>query len=135
LVISKAIVAEEVRRLGAGAMVTPYDLADADSIEAAVTSVINQWDGVDVLVHAALRTEAAAWGIGFEDQSIEGFDADEPAVRAPGHRRCDRLPCFRREQEHRGCVRSGDGGTVAMAGREPSRRDARWRRSPSMDRC
>lgn len=67
-------VAEEVVRLGAEAMVAPFDLADAASIEAVVATVINQWDGVDVLVHAALRPEAAAWGIGFEDQSIDDWE-------------------------------------------------------------
>jgi NAD(P)-dependent dehydrogenase (short-subunit alcohol dehydrogenase family) len=68
------LMAEEVVDLGGEAMVTPYDVADADSIEAAITSVINRWDRVEVLVHAALRPEVAPWGIGFEDQSIGDWE-------------------------------------------------------------
>jgi 3-oxoacyl-[acyl-carrier protein] reductase len=67
-------IAAEIVELGGESMVVAYDLADIDSIEAAVTNVTDRWGGVDILVHAALQPEAAAWGIGFEDQSVGDWE-------------------------------------------------------------
>jgi NAD(P)-dependent dehydrogenase (short-subunit alcohol dehydrogenase family) len=69
------LVAAEVVKLGGEAMITAYDLADDDSVGTAVANVINQWGRIDILVHAALRPEPAAWGFAFEDQSIDDWDA------------------------------------------------------------
>jgi NAD(P)-dependent dehydrogenase (short-subunit alcohol dehydrogenase family) len=68
-------VANEVIDLGGEAMITQCNLADVESIEAAVARVTEVWLGIDVLVQAALRPEAAAWGVGFEDESTTEWDA------------------------------------------------------------
>jgi NAD(P)-dependent dehydrogenase (short-subunit alcohol dehydrogenase family) len=70
---AEAVAAEVVER-GGEAMLTPCDIADAGSIQAAVTRVTERWDGVDVLVQAALRPEGATWGVAFEEQSVADWD-------------------------------------------------------------
>lgn len=67
-------VAAEVVGRGGEAMVTFCDIADADSLQAAVARVIERWDGIDVLVQAALQPETVAWGVGFEEQLVSDWD-------------------------------------------------------------
>ncbi|MFD4790826.1 SDR family NAD(P)-dependent oxidoreductase [Streptomyces sp. NPDC058459] len=49
--------AEQVAATGGTALVVRYDLADPDSIHAAVTTVAEHWGGIDVLVACAME-----WG-------------------------------------------------------------------------
>src|SRR5215472_12040724 len=64
--------AEQVRVAGGQALVLHYDLANPDSVRAAVQSVQTEWGALNVLVNnAVLMSGAGPTGKPFEDLPIE----------------------------------------------------------------
>jgi len=60
--------AAEVTAAGGESLIAPLDLGDEASIRAAVSTVTDQWGGIDVLVSNAVEWDVPAWGAKlFED--------------------------------------------------------------------
>lgn len=64
-------VAEQIRSMGKRSLVLKADVADQDQVEAMVDRIVEEWGGVDILVHnAALHRGGRVQKIGIEDWDL-----------------------------------------------------------------
>ena len=64
-------VAEQIRSMGKRSLVLKADVADQDQVESMVDRIVEEWGGVDILVHnAALHRGGRVQKIGIEDWDL-----------------------------------------------------------------
>ena len=106
-------VAEQVRALGASALVIPTDVADQEQVDRMMAQVIDQYSSVDILVNNA----GIGGPVGALQDNDPGYWADTLQVNLVGTYLCCRavLPEMLRQDRGRIINISGSGGSSATS--------------------